>query len=83
MPYRFEDTLDECVGRLLKGKSMEQCLVLYSGQAAQLGPLLRVAVTARKASSVVKPRAVFKTRSRYAIQSSLHAKEQKTKLKRA
>jgi hypothetical protein len=83
MTYRFEDILDECVERLLKGESMEQCLVLYPGQAVQLEPLLRVAVAIREASSAVKPRAEFKTRTRYEIQSLLYAKEQKTKLKRA
>ena len=77
MAERFENILDECLERLRQGESVEQCLARYPEQAAQLEPLLRVAMASRKASSGVAPRPEFKARTRYQIQSQLHAKEPK------
>jgi hypothetical protein len=83
MAERFENILDECLERLRQGESVEQCLARYPEQAADLAPLLRVAVDSQKASSAVKPRPEFKERARYKIQSNLHDKERKTQPKRA
>ncbi len=77
MTKRFDDILNECVEQVLWGESVEQCLLRYPEQAAELEPLLRVALAARKASSVVEPRAEFKERARYEVQSQLHSKERK------
>jgi hypothetical protein len=83
MPERFENILDECLERLRQGEGVEQCLARYPEQAAELEPLLRVAVATQKTSSAVKPRPEFKERSRYEIQSQLHDKERKTEPKKA
>ena len=82
MAERFENILDECLERLRQGESLEQCLARYPEQAAELAPLLRVAVDSQKASSTVKPRPEFKARARYELQSQLHAKERKTEPKK-
>ena len=78
---RFENTLDECLERLLQGESVEQVLARYPKQAAELEPLLRVAANARKASAI-DPRPEFKARVRYQVQSSLQTNKQKAQPKR-
>ena len=76
MAERFEDILNGCIDRLLQGDSLEDCLRGYPEQAAELEPLLRVALATQQASSI-EPRAEFKAQARYQIQSLLHARGQK------
>ncbi len=81
MAKDFEHILDECIERLLQGESVEQCLQAYPEQAAELEPLLRVALAARKASAI-EPRPEFKAQARYRIQSALHAEKKKPQPRR-
>ncbi len=81
MAERFDDILNECIDRLLRGESLEQCLQRYPEQSAQLEPLLRVAAAASRAASV-EPRPEFKAQLRYQIQSHLGARKQKAQSKR-
>jgi hypothetical protein len=68
----FENILDECLERLIKGGTVERCLESYPPeQALELEPLLRTAQAAREAS-VIMPRAEFKARARYEFRSALH-----------
>jgi hypothetical protein len=73
MSHRFEDVLDECVEQLLEGACVERCLVPYPRQEAQLEPLLRVAVAAKRASSLVRPRTEFRVQTRNRILSLLNS----------
>jgi hypothetical protein len=66
----FNNILNECLERLLKGETVEQCLKLYPGQAAELKSLLETALVAKKATAI-KPRADFKARARYQFRSAL------------
>jgi hypothetical protein len=83
MPEHFQDVLDECIDRVLQGESVEECLRRYPQQAAELEPLLRVALATRRTSSVVEPRTEFKDRTRYEVQSRLAAKELRATSKKA
>jgi hypothetical protein len=67
----FENILDECLERIIKGGTVERCLKSYPEQALELEPLLRTAQAAREAS-VIMPRAEFKARARYEFRSALH-----------
>ncbi len=71
---RFDNRLNECLERLLRGETIEQCLQDYPEQAAELEPLLRTALAARRASAI-QPRAEFKARARYQLQSALREME--------
>ena len=73
MSREFEAILDECLQRLLEGESVEQCLARYPEQAAELEPLLQVALAAREASAI-EPRPEFKAQVRYRLQSALAIK---------
>ena len=75
----FENTLDDCLERLAKGESIEQCLESYPEQAVQLEPLLRTAQVTREASAIL-PRAEFKARARYEFHSVLQAEVAKKRL---
>ena len=54
----FENILDDCLERLARGETVEQCLESYPEQAAQLRPLLQTSQLAREASAIL-PRAEF------------------------
>jgi hypothetical protein len=73
---KFNDILSECLDRILKGGTVEQCLRDYPEQAAELEPLLRTALHAKIASNV-QPRAEFRARARYEFQSALRDIEMK------
>jgi len=70
MSKGFEKILDECLERLIQGESVEECLARYPEQAAELEPLLRVALMAKEASSV-EPRPELKAAARNRFQSVL------------
>ena len=75
----FENILDDCLERLAKGETLEQCLQSYPEQAAQLEPLLQTAQIARKVSAIL-PRSEFKARARYEFRSALQATAIKKRL---
>jgi hypothetical protein len=75
----FENILEECLERLVKGETLEQCLQRYPEQAAQLEPLLQTAKAVRKASAIL-PRSEFKARARYEFRSALQATVTKRRL---
>lgn len=75
----FENILEECLERLVKGETLEQCLQRYPEQAAQLEPLLQTAQAVRKASAIL-PRSEFKARARYEFRSALQATVTKRRL---
>ena len=83
MAKRFRDILDDCIDCVLQGESVEQCLARYPEQAAELEPLLRVALSARKISSAVEPRPDFTARVTHEVQSQLRSKWPKAQPKRA
>ena len=68
----FENILNECLERLIKGETVGQCLENYPERALELEPLLRTAQATREASAIM-PRAEFKARARYEFRSALHA----------
>jgi len=75
----FENILDDCLERLAKGESVEQCLGSYPEQAVQLEPLLRTAQVTREALAIM-PRAEFKARARYEFRSVLQVEGTKKRL---
>ena len=67
----FTNILDDCLNRILvQGESIEQCLQSYPAFARELGPLLKTALFAHKASAVA-PRPEFRERARFQFQAAL------------
>jgi hypothetical protein len=67
----FTNILDDCLDRILvKGESIEQCLLSYPAFARELGPLLKTALFAHKASAVA-PRPEFRERAKFQFQAAL------------
>jgi len=79
---KFDDILNECLDRMLKGETVEQCLQSYPEQAQELEPLLRTAMAAR-AASCIQPRPEFRARARYEFQSALRDMEAKKSQRRS
>jgi hypothetical protein len=67
----FNNILDECLERLLvRGETVEQCLVSYPEQADELEPLLQTALATKEALAI-QPRPEFRARARYQFSSAL------------
>ncbi len=79
---KFDNILNECLDRILKGEQIEECLRKYPEQARELEPLLRTAMAAR-AFSTVQPRPEFKSRARYEFQAALQEMAARKKQRRS
>lgn len=66
----FDNILDECLERLMSGETIEACLAAYPAYAAELEPLLRMAVDAWEAAAI-KPRPEFRDRAGYEFQAAI------------
>ena len=67
----FDNILDECLERLLfNGETVEQCLLTYPEQAAELEPLLQTALMTSELRTI-QPRPDFRARARYQLRSEL------------
>lgn len=62
--------LNDCLERLLRGETIEQCLQDYPQYAGEIEPLLQTAMAAKKALAI-QPGVEFKARARYQFQSML------------
>ena len=68
---KFNNILDECLERMLvKGETIEQCLVRYPDQADELELLLQTALATKEALAI-EPSPEFKARARYQFSSTL------------
>ena len=72
----FDNILNECLGRLIEGESIEACLSRYPEYAAELEQLLRTAQDALKATNI-KPSPEFRQRAAYRFQATLREMETK------
>src|SRR3990172_4783231 len=70
---KIEQILDECVERLRKGATVEQCLASFSEQASELEPLLKAVVSLNQAYAL-RPRAEFKAQARTQALMALRSK---------
>jgi hypothetical protein len=66
----FNDILDECLARVLKGEPVEACLASHPGHAGELEPLLRTALDARQAA-IIRPRSEFRERAAREFQAAI------------
>jgi hypothetical protein len=77
MAGKIEDILDNCLERMLKGESLEDCLQAYPERASALEPLLKTGLTFIQSSAVIKPTSEFKTRVRSQLLATLDARRGK------
>ena len=66
----FENILDECLERMIKGETVEDCLARHPEHAAELEPLLRTALETREAIAVT-PRPEFRQRAGNEFQAAV------------
>jgi len=66
----FDEILNECIERVLKGESVEGCLAAFPEHAAELEPLLRTAADTHKAAGIL-PRPEFRQRAAYEFQTAV------------
>lgn len=76
----FNNILDDCIERLLvKGETLQQCLERYPEHAAELEPLLQMALAANQAVSV-QPDPDFRARARYEFNVLLQQAKSKRRI---
>jgi len=73
----MEDILDNCLERIFKSESIEDCLKAYPKQAPELEPLLKVSLVFMQRSSAIQPDPEFKARVHSQLQAMLYAKQKK------
>lgn len=66
----FDNILDECLEKMLRGRSIEQCLADYPDYAAALEPMLRTAARAKMTTNI-RPRPEFRDRARHQFQAAI------------
>lgn len=66
----FDDILNECLERVLRGDTVEDCLKNFPEHAAELEPLLRTASDTHKAANI-SPRPEFRQRAAYEFQTAI------------
>ncbi len=78
MKNKFDDILDICLDRIMvRGDTIEQCLESYPGQAVELEPLLRAALSSVMASSRIEPRPEFQRLAKHRLLSAIEEKGKK------
>jgi len=66
----FDNILNDCLERLIGGETIEACLKDYTEYAAELEPLLKTAVDARKVAAI-EPRPEFRERAGHDFQAAI------------
>jgi hypothetical protein len=77
MTGKTEDIFNNCLERILKSESIEDCLKTYPEQAAELEPLLKTSAALAQRSSDMQPAPDFKGRVHSQLQTMLYAKQEK------
>lgn len=77
MTRKIEDIFDNCLERIFKGESIEDCLKAYPKQAPELEPLLKTSLVFMQRSSAIQPAPEFKARVHSQLQAMLYAKQKK------
>jgi hypothetical protein len=74
---KIEDILDNCLERLFKGESIEDCLRDYPRQASELGPLLETSLALLQKSAAIQPNHEFKAKVGSQLQGMLRVKRER------
>ncbi|MDO8716087.1 MAG: DUF5667 domain-containing protein [Dehalococcoidales bacterium] len=72
----LDNIFNECLERLLRGETIEQCLTHYPDYASELKPLLETALSIQKATAI-QPRPEFRENARIQFQAALNKIESK------
>ncbi len=77
MGQKIEDIFNECLERLLKGESVEDCLKAFPEQASELEPLLKTSFVLTQKSAAIQATPEFKARVHSQLQEMLYVKREK------
>lgn len=77
MAKKLEDIFNQCLERLFKGESVEDCIKAYPEQASELEPLLKTSFVLIQKSAAIQATPQFKARLGSQLQEMLYAKREK------
>jgi len=75
MTRKIEDIFNNCLERMLKGESVEDCLKTYPEQSPELESLLQASCALAKKAPDIEPAPEFKTQVHLRLQAMLYAKQ--------
>ncbi|MDY7018507.1 MAG: DUF5667 domain-containing protein [Chloroflexota bacterium] len=81
MAENVQNILNNCIERIFKGETIEDCLKAYPKQAHELEPLLRISSAVMQSSSAIQPTSEFKDRVRSQLQEMLYVKAEQKRAK--
>ncbi len=67
---KFDDILNECIGRVIQGESIQSCLEAFPEYAKELEPLLQTAIATLHAADI-QPRPEFRQRASWEFQKAV------------
>jgi len=77
MAGKIEDILDNCLERIFKGESIEDCLKDYPEHASELEPLLKTSSSFMQKSFTICPDSEFKARTYSQLRARLYTRREK------
>jgi len=81
MAGKMEDILNDCLERIFRGESIEDCLASYPEEASELEPLLQTGLSLAQESAAISPSPEFKASTLSRLQARLYATEEKARVK--
>jgi len=77
MTRKIEDIFNNCLERMFKGESVEDCLGAYPEQSPELESLLQASCSLAKRASAIEPGPEFKAQVHQRLQAMLYAEQRK------
>ncbi len=77
MTRKIEDIFNNCLERMFKGESVEDCLGAYPEQSPELESLLQASCALAKRASAIEPGPEFKAQVHQRLQAMLYAEQKK------
>ncbi len=81
MAGKMEDILNDCLERIFRGESIEDCLASYPEEASELEPLLRTGLSLAQESAAISPSPELKASALSLLQARLYAREEEARVK--
>jgi len=81
MAGKMEDILNNCLERIFRGESIEDCLASYPREASELEPLLRTGLSLAQEAAAISPSPELKASVLSRLEARLYATEEKARVK--
>ena len=81
MAGKMEDILNDCLERIFRGESIEDCLASYPQEASELEPLLRTGLSLAQESAAISPSPELKASVLSRLEARIYDREEEARVK--